>query len=162
MWAANLSVFRTLPIGLGAIAMAALSGAMALFADDGPLIVVVGWIGLVLFGACAVGWLVMLATLRGRPLIEVDSGGILWRRWSDAPIPWDAIAEMQTMAMQGQTFLVLRLFEPERYRSTKMLGRLAGINKAMGFGDIAISALGTDRSFAELVAAVQRFAPAGD
>ena len=40
--------------------------------------------------------------------------------------------------------------------SARLLG---GLNKGMGFGDLALSALGTDKSFAELLEAVEHFAP---
>lgn len=63
--------------------------------------------------------------------------------------------------VERQRFVCLFLRDPSAFPSSTVLGRLKRANKAMGFGDIALSAIGTDRSFGDLLAAVERFAPAG-
>ncbi len=60
----------------------------------------------------------------------------------------------------GRTpFLCLRLVDRDAYPSTRLLGKFAGLNRAWGFGDISVTTAGTDRSFAELLEAVEHFAP---
>lgn len=118
---------------------------------------ITGWLGALFFGACAlVGARQLFST---GPVMEIDARGILWRRWSDERIPWSAIERAEAMSLGRQRFLALWLQDPERYRSAHMLGRVAGANKSMGFGDIALSVSGTDRSFADLAAAFDRYAP---
>jgi hypothetical protein len=65
----------------------------------------------------------------------------------------------EAMSLGRQRFLALWLQDPARHRSTHLLGRIAGANKSMGFGDIALSVSGTDRSFADLAAAFDHYAP---
>lgn len=129
-----------------------------MFAESGrrardPLIIRgVGWLAILFFGA--VGIVGVRQLFRTGPVMRVDEAGILWRRWSDRTIPWDAIVRAEAHDMMGQQFMCLWLDEPERYRPTSLLGRTARINKGMGFGDIALSLQGTDQRFDRLVAVI--------
>jgi hypothetical protein len=118
-----------------------------------------GWAAIVFFGLCGLvggGRLFDAGTE-----IRVDGRGIWWRRWSDDTVPWAAIARVEMRAVRGHRFACLFLRDPGAYRATTLAGRLAGLNKAMGFGDIAITTNGTDASFGDLMAAIDRFAPPG-
>jgi hypothetical protein len=116
-----------------------------------------GWLCIPFFGACAVGLGYKLFDRHDQ--IVVDQRGIYWRRWSPQTIAWDAIAAIEPRRVQRQDFLCLHLVDPSRFPSTTLLGRLAGMNRGMGFGDIAINTVGTDKKLAELEEAVARFAP---
>lgn len=126
---------------------------------DPSILRVFGWAA-VLIGVlgCAVA---VRQMFRRDAVIEVDQGGLLWRRWSNTVIPWSAIADAQVRTMSGQQFLCLTLTEPDLYSSSSLTGRLAGMNKTMGFGDIAVGVQGTDRPMDELVEAVRRCRRAG-
>ena len=116
-----------------------------------------GW-ACILF--CALAGLVLIRQLfRTEPVLEINSSGILWRRWSDDRIPWSAIVRAEIKLVQRQKFLSLWLRDPERYRSSRLLGKLAGANKAMGFGDIALNLNGTDQSFDAMIDSVSQCAP---
>ena len=116
------------------------------------------------------GWVAMLIGIVGAviafrqlfrigPVIEIDAAGIRWRRWSDAVIPWSAITDASSRSMSNEQFLCLTLAQPAHHPGRSTARLLAGLNKNMGFGDIAISANGTDRSHDDLLGAVSHFRP---
>ncbi|MGY4397996.1 hypothetical protein ACVWZA_003198 [Sphingomonas sp. UYAg733] len=155
---AHVSRWRSGLMVLGALAFVIAAG--VIIRTEGAtdrLAFGIGWLAALFFGACALAGARQL--LRTGPVMEIDARGILWRRWSDERIPWTAIVRAESKAMGRQRFLALWLQDPGRYRSGHVLGKLAGANKAMGFGDIALSASGIDRSFEQLVAAFDRYAP---
>jgi hypothetical protein len=117
-----------------------------------------GWGGIVFFGLCAI--VLARRLFQAGVEIRVDADGIYWRRWSDQTIPWNAIARISTGEIRRQRFVCLFLIDPHAFPSHGIAGKLAGANAAMGFGDIALSATGTDASFDQLMAAIDRFAPA--
>ncbi len=112
----------------------------------------VGWILAVFCGLCLAAFIRQL--FRTGPVIEIDERGILWRRWSDTTIPWNAITRAEVGAVGEQKFLSLWLDEPESYPGRSTLGKLSHMNKGMGFGDLALSMQGTDQSFDRLVEVV--------
>ena len=117
----------------------------------------VGWAGLLFFGACTI--VIVRQAFRTGPVLEVTSAGIRWVRWSDVVIPWDAIARAEPKSLDGQTFLTLWFRDPSRYPSSSLLSKLQGANKALGFGDIALSTHGTDKGLKDLGEAVHAHAP---
>jgi hypothetical protein len=112
----------------------------------------VGWILAVFCGLCLAAFIRQL--FRTGPVLEIDERGILWRRWSDTTIPWNAITRAEVGAVGEQKFLSLWLDEPESYPGRSTLGKLSHMNKGMGFGDLALSMQGTDQSFDRLVEVV--------
>lgn len=130
-------------------------GAFGPAPDDAPRWA--GWLSIAFFGPGCV--LILARLFQPSEQLRIDRDGIRWRQWSDDLIPWSAVRAIEQASVHNQKFLCLRLDQPERYRSTQLLGRLGGANRALGFGDIAISVTGTDRSFDDLVRAVGRFAP---
>lgn len=115
------------------------------------------WAGVGFLVLCIPPWLRQMF-LAG-PVIEVSSAGIRWRNWSEDLIPWSAIERLRITRIQRQSFVSVWLRDPDTYRSTTLAGRMARANKAMGFGDIAIGTMGTDRSFDEFASDVAFFAP---
>jgi hypothetical protein len=87
--------------------------------------------------------------------IVIDGNGIKWRQWSDQLIPWDAITDIRVAVVRGRRFVCLYLREPAQYPSTRLLGRMAGVNRSLGFGDIALNVSGTDRTHDDLVEALE-------
>lgn len=143
-----------------AVAMIAVSGFVAQTTaspDDATTVRIIGGIGVLFFGACAI--VIARQFFHSGPVMEIGPHGIVWRRWSDQTIPWAAIERAERTSIQRQRFLSLWLSDPGAYRSSKMLGKLGSASTAMGFGDISLSAQGLDRSFEEMVAAVAAFAP---
>lgn len=151
---ARPSPLKLLLILAGAIALFSAGAALAGFFGplEKPGFEWFGWFAMALFGACAA--VLLLRLFDRRDQIVVDSQGISWAQWSDALIPWNAITEVFEGRTYGQRFVCLRLAHPERFPSTKLLGRFAAASKAMGYGDIALNAVGTDKSFESLRDAV--------
>jgi hypothetical protein len=119
----------------------------------------IGWVAILFFG---LGGLAMASRLFDRDdWLVVDRNGIRWRQWSEATIPWPAIRSWSQYSLRGQQFLCLQLKDPSQFPGSGIGAWLRGFNKAIGFGDIALSVAGTDRTFDELAAAVRRYAPPG-
>jgi len=119
-----------------------------------------GWFVILFFGAA--GLAIFSQLFRTGPVMEIDERGMLWRRWSDQIIPWSAIARTEQRAVYNQKFLCIWLDRPEQYPTRSRLGKLSGLNKGMGFGDIALSMQGTDQSFKRLVEVVDAHLRARD
>ncbi|MCW4462692.1 hypothetical protein OK349_13320 [Sphingomonas sp. BT-65] len=120
--------------------------------SDPAMVWGLGWLVILIFGGFGVVGARQL--FRAGPVMEVDSRGILWRRWSDQVIPWSAIVRVEQQAIQYNKFLCLWLDVPERYPGRSTLGKLAGLSKFMGSGDVTLSVAGTDQSFKRLVEVV--------
>lgn len=145
---AHVSIWRTLLLAALSAGFAAV-GVWIVRIEDVLFMQVIGWLTILIFAVFAgIG---VRQLFRTGPIMEIDSRGILWRRWSDQVIPWHAILRAETRAVRGQPFLCLWLNAPEHYRSTATLVRLAGLNKGLGFGDVAVTMAGTDQSFQKLI-----------
>lgn len=119
----------------------------------------IGWAAILFFGFCA---LVLARRLfDGGELLRIGPDGIRWRRWSDQTIPWTEITDVTSWGTPGNTVIVLHLRDPDRFPGRGVLGALAGANRKMTQGDVSIALTDTNRSFAEAMAAVERFRPAG-
>jgi hypothetical protein len=118
-----------------------------------------GYLGIVFFGLCAP---VLFRRLFDRDdQIVVDDQGIFWKQWSQRTIPWLAIQAIERRRVRSEQFVCLTLDDPSRHPSDGLLGRLAGTNRTFGFGHVAITMQGTDKSIAEMIAAIERFSPEG-
>ena len=119
-----------------------------------------GWVAVAFFGFCSI---VALGRLFDRDdQIVVNNVGIYWKRWSDDTIPWTQIRRITEGRARNQRFLCIELTDPTRYSSTRVVGRLAFLNKALGFDGICLDVIGTDRGFSELREAVSRRHPIED
>lgn len=147
----------------GLVVLSVIMSAAAVFAvqntsfDHKPIAHVAGWFGLVFFPLCGLG--IARQLFRTGPVMEIGPQGLMWKRWSDETIPWSAFSRAEPVTVVNQQMLSLWLIDPDAWRSTKLLGRLAGANKGMGYGDISLTMQGTDRSFREMVDAVRGHAP---
>jgi len=91
------------------------------------------------------------------PQIVVDDRGIWWRRWSRDIIPWSAVSAVSAVGLRTlnhQSFVCLRLHDAADFPSKRRRRWFAVVNRSMGFGDVALTTLGTDRTTAQLYAAI--------
>lgn len=128
--------------------------------DSPALSFLIGGSAILVFGAFTVVGVRQL--FRAGPVMEIDSRGILWRRWSDQVIPWSAIVRVEQQAFQSNKLLCLWLDAPERYPGRSTLGKLASLSKLMGSGDVTLNMAGTDQSFDRLVEVVDAHLAARD
>lgn len=149
--------FAAIGVGFASAATELARSVRLVFFRDPFILRVFGWTAVVIGVLGAV--IAARQLLRTGPVIEIDARGIRWLRWSDKFIPWSAITDAAPRAISGQQFLCLTLDRPEDHASRSITGMLAGMNRNMGFGDVAIGAQGTDRSIDELMDAVARFRP---
>ena len=119
------------------------------------LLVVIGWFCIVFFSVCGV------ATFRKifdeRPQLTIDSSGVLWTPWSDRLIPWSEIQDVTTWSHRNQNFIVLHLRNAELFPGKGLNAKLAGANRVLTGGDIAISLTGSNRSYGDAMSAIERF-----
>lgn len=117
----------------------------------------IGWVSAIFFGLAGC---VLAPRLFDRDVwLVVDRNGIRWRQWSEATIPWSAIRSWSEYSVRRQQFGGLELKDPAQFPGSGSVAWLRGINKAIGFGDVALTVVGTDRRFDELAEAVRRYAP---
>jgi hypothetical protein len=155
---ANSSRWRMVMVMLGALGFVVLGVWLAMHDPNGNA-KLAGGAAIVVFGGF---FLLGLTRLNAQGVeIRIDQRGIWWKRWSDDTIPWAAIERISVGEIRSQRFACLFLRDPGAYRSTTFLGKMAGANKAMGFGDIALNTASSDKSFSAMMAAIDQFAPPG-
>jgi hypothetical protein len=146
---ARFSPWRTLLGVAGAVGFVALG--VVLGRIDEPLAPVIGYGCAAVFGVFAVIGLARIG--RRGPALQIDAAGI--RRWfgrGERLIPWSAVETVEEVTIHRQHYLAIWLHEPDRWIGRRALGD--------AFGHLSLSTHATDRRFADLRAAVIRFAPA--
>jgi hypothetical protein len=121
-----------------------------------PAIAWFGWVAIVFFGACSLALAVRFFDRSDQ--VRISSAGVYSRQWSEDTIPWSEIRDVSIWQFQRERTIVLHLRDPQMFPSRKLLGRLAGANRALTGGDVSISLTGTDRSFDDALAAIGRHA----
>lgn len=155
---ARVSRWRTGLMVVGSVVFVAAGVFLVNIHDpEEPMMPFWGWACIIFFSVAGLAWSSQLFLTE--PVLEIDAQGILWRRWSDDRIPWNAIVRTEIGAVRRQEFLSLWLRDLDRYQSSRLLGKVAKGSKLMGFGDIALNLTGTDQSFESMIRAVERFAP---
>lgn len=154
------SASKMLVLVLAGVAMTAASAFLAfgpVAQDAGSFMVFIGWIGMVLFGACLVLILWRGLTSKG-PTLTISPRGLRDARVSRDFIPWAAIHRLSTWSYQGQNILVVAI-DPEveaRIGLTAIARWSRAPNRALGADGLAVTAqglqIGHDRLF-ELVRA---------
>jgi hypothetical protein len=104
--------------------------------------IIVGWIGLVFFGLCTIGWGVQL--FRGGPTIVINEFGIQCLRVSTGPIPWSEVRLMWLGSVHSAKFLCIELQNPAAYLANlpSWKRRAARLNESLGFPPFTISFAG--------------------
>ncbi|MBL9070175.1 MAG: hypothetical protein JNM03_09305 [Sphingopyxis sp.] len=112
----------------------------------------IGWIGVVFFGACLL--VIVRRMFDAAEIIRISGNGIYFKSWSDQTVPWSEITDVTIWEYQRQKTIILHLRRPDRFPSTKLLGKVSAANRALTGGDIPISLTGTDGKFADAMAAI--------
>lgn len=124
------------------VGFVALCIAMTRIAEGGGR--VIGWVGAIFFGA---GVPVLLRALFDRrPRLVIDAQGVFDRTLGVGVIAWDDIVEAELRTTHRNAFIALELTDPKKYlhRSRRVVSKLAGVNKAMGFAEINLNLGGVD------------------
>jgi hypothetical protein len=106
-----------------------------------------GWFCALFFAFCAYHGVKRF--FDSSPQLRIGPEGILWPRWSDSLMPWSEIRDVTTWSHRGQKHIILHLDDPARFPGRGLAGRLAGANRMLTGGDVAISLTGTDRRYGE-------------
>lgn len=130
------------------------SGSERISADTASII---GYFNIAFFGAVA---LIAFWTARRTDVaVRVDSHGIFAVKQFKEAVPWDNIDGLASVTLHHNKFLAFEISKPERFCPT----RLADVSSDWNVRNIgypfAITTLGTTKSYSELMAAIERFAP---
>lgn len=149
---------KTLMLVLLGLLMAALSGALAFGGlGDGRAdwLVLIGWIGLIFFGATTIAW-ARRGILARDMALTMDRSGLHDPRVARLPIPWVEIEDAHTWSVNQQHILLLKL-PPETEAAigmTWIARNTRGMNARLGGDGLCITAAGLRISYPELVDAV--------
>lgn len=118
----------------------------------------VGWFCVAFF---SLGVIKAFLNLFSNDVVYVfDERGIDDQKSGMGLIPWSAITRMEVLSYRGTRFLVLSLDRPDdflsRVSSTKR--GLAGINKAIGWGDWSLAFVGLSPGVSEAESFISRYA----
>lgn len=117
--------------------------------------IVIGWLCILFFGLCGVA--IIKKFFDERPQLSIDSSGIRWAPWTDQLIPWSEIRDVTTWSYKHQDVIVLHLRNAERFPGKGLKAKVAGANRMLTGGDIAISLTGSNRSYGDAMSAIERF-----
>lgn len=123
---------------------------------DGEILVV-GWFGVLFFGLC--GFLMVKRLFGPSEQLRIGPSGVRFCSWSEETVPWSEIKRVSVWSYRRQKAIVLHLRNPDRFPGRGLAGTLAGANRSLTGGHISLNLTGTDRSFADAMAAIQRFKP---
>lgn len=124
-----------------------------------PFVVAFGWFGAVFFGLCSV--LAIKKLFNADEQLRIGPSGICWTPWSDLTIPWSEITDVTVWEFGAQKAIVLHLRNRDHFPAKGSFALLAGANRTLTGGDISILLTGIDRSFSEVLAAIERFRTRG-
>ena len=114
-----------------------------------------GWIVIVFGGLFG---LICIRRLFDRDVqLRISSEGIQYKQWSPATVPWGEISEVGEWSYRGQRSILLNLHHPDRYPSTRVLGRFAKANRILTGSDIPISMTALDCRFDETMKSIEQF-----
>lgn len=120
-----------------------------------PVAIGIGSLCVLFFGLCAVAGVKRFSD--NRVQLEIGPAGIVWQQWSNQLIPWTEITDITTWSHRRQKAIVLHLNDPARFPGRGLAAKLAGANRTLTGGDIAISLTGTNRSYDDAMEAIARF-----
>lgn len=115
----------------------------------------IGWGGMGIFGLFT--GIILVRAFDTQDMVRIGPSGIWYRDWSDDIIPWREITEVGVWRARGQKMILLSLVDPKRFPSSTLRGKAAAMDRALTGGDIAITLMGTDRSFDEAMAAIVEY-----
>jgi len=148
--------WKMLGLGVLGFGMTALSIAITLALPPFARVIFLhqafGVVGALFFGACTLVIFWRGLTTSG-PVVTLSATGIHDRRLAAREIPWEAIRDISTWALQGQKVMVLAV-DPavEATLGLSTIGRLSrGPNRSLGADGLCISAQGLTASYEQLL-----------
>ena len=117
----------------------------------------VGWIGLAFFGLMLI--LVLRRLQRVGIAFRIDANGIEHSQMVGQTFAWDEITMLAPIRISGQPMVCYDVV-PERLADLgAWRARLASVNRSTTGCAFAMAMAGTDATMADVLAALQRFAP---
>lgn len=129
--------------------------------SDSVVKILVGWVGLVFFGACT-AMILARATMTKVPLVTMSPMGLLDTRVARHPIPWSAVRGISTWSHQGQRVMVVAV-DPAaeaQLELTAIARWTRKANLALGADGLCVASQGLRMGYDEMLAAAIAYAAA--
>lgn len=117
--------------------------------------VVIGWLATSFFGLAFIA--IAKQIFGDSELLILNAQGLKSAHWSEHTIPWSEIVDVSTWSYKGSTSIILHLRDPSLYPGRGLRARLAGANRMLTGGDVAIAMTATDKSVGETLSAIDHF-----
>lgn len=92
-------------------------------------------------------------------MLRIGPSGIFYKRWGSKVIPWTQIEDVSSVVIQHQRYVVLQLKDPSLFPRRGIRGVLAKLERGLTGGDLSIAIAPLDRSYYEVMAAIETFRP---
>lgn len=116
-----------------------------------------GWVGVIFGGVAAI---VLSKRLFSKQYyMRIDATGISVPSIIDRPISWSEISRITTWSSHRQKAIVFKLHDPSILRSPTWRKVLDNMNRRLTGGDMAVSMIGTNRTFDQATEAIEFFSP---
>ena len=154
-WRTSLLMLGSIAFVTGGVWMSGLIAPPPVSRGSPEMVMLWGWVTIVFFGMCAI----VSAKIwwRNSEQLRIGQTGIRWSRWCDQTIPWREISDVTEWSYKGTRSIILHLRNPPLFPGRGVVGFAGRANRALTGGDIGISLAGTDRKFAEAIAAIAQF-----
>lgn len=155
-WRIALLILGSIIFVIGGLVMVGAFGSLPDSSRYSPTVVfAVGWLSVSFFGLCGLVWTKRMFETREQ--LRIGPTGIYSAQWSDQTIPWSEIADISVWSFKKQKSIILHLRDPSRFPARGIASMLAGGNRMLTGGHLAITLTGTDREFDDAMLAISHF-----
>lgn len=116
-----------------------------------------GWVSLIFFTACAIGWTKRLFSNEAH--IRINATGIAVPSKINRHIYWNEISHIKTWSGNGQTMMVFKLHDPSILQNAFWRQPLDNANRKFIGGDLVVSMTGTNRTIDQALQAIAYYQP---
>jgi hypothetical protein len=117
----------------------------------------VGWICTIFFGLCLA--MMIRGLFDSSERLRIGAAGVRAPKWSEQTIPWSEILDVTSWSSNGQKMIILHLRDPDRFQPRTSASMFGSANRLLTGGDVALSLVGTDKSFDEAMEAIAQLRP---
>ena len=142
-----VGLYGSLPAADGSGPAAALADLMGV--SEATIVHVIGGAGL-LMGLLVLPAVFKLSRHKG-PVMIINADGIYWHRWADKPIPWSNVETIKPYQIHSQKLVAITLKDRDLIPQRAARKAVSTANRAMGYGDFALTLQGTDGKYQALL-----------
>lgn len=149
--------YKNLLMLLACFSFCAIGIYLILLETKNLLDILIGIIGMVFFGLCAMVFITKL--VQNAPMIEINPQGIMDKStiWAIGLIKWQDIDFIKIKSFKNQSFIAVYLIDEKPYLRRMSFWQKCNalINKKMGFSIISLNTVGTNYSSEQLFSEIE-------